>query len=148
MGTVESWLPVIWNSGLETDKGQPHAPAMYSQVHNLRNRPNWRMCRPKRQSGYFLRQMPIASDRHLNKIYITWCLNTVQVYKTHQQNISRILRAHNTVTYVMPTLCFLCFCFISWRGFLGGRRLGSAEMSGSGVCSVSSGDCNWSAKSK
>jgi len=71
------------------------------------------MCRPKRQSGYFRRQICIDSDRHLNKIYITWRLNTVQVYKTHDQHISRILKAHYTVTYVMPNFVFPLFCVSS-----------------------------------
>jgi len=54
--------------------------------------------------------MHIASDRHLNEISITWRLNTVQVYKTHNHNLSHILKAHYTVTYVvtnfmLPMLC-------------------------------------------
>jgi hypothetical protein len=43
---------------------------------------------------------------HLKKTFITWRLNTAQGYKTRDQNISHILKAHYTVTYVMPTFMF------------------------------------------
>jgi hypothetical protein len=50
--------------------------------------------------------MPIASDRHLNKIYITWRLNTLHVYKTNDQNINNKLKADYTVTYVTSNFAF------------------------------------------
>jgi hypothetical protein len=34
----------------------------------------------------------------------------VEVYKTHDKNISRILKAHYTLTYVMPNFVFPLFC--------------------------------------
>jgi len=60
--------------------------------------------------------MPIASDRHLNKCYITSSLNTVKVYKTHDQYITRTLQAHYIVTYVMPNFVFPLFVFhqLTW----------------------------------
>jgi len=67
---------------------------------------------PKRLSGYLKRKTPIVSENNLNKIYITWRLNTVQIYKTHGQHISRILKAHYTVTYVVSNFVFP-LCFIS-----------------------------------
>ena len=71
------------------------------------------MCRPKRQSGYFRKQIPNPSDRHLNKMYITWCLNTVKVYKTHEQNIRRILKAHYAITYIKQNFVFSLLCVSS-----------------------------------
>ena len=86
---------------------------MFSLADSLWNPPNWRMCRPKRQSGYFRRQTHITSDWYLNKIYITWRISTVQTCKTHDQHISRILKAHYTVTYVPSNFVFPLLCVSS-----------------------------------
>ena len=68
---------------------------------------------PKRLSGYLERKTPIVSEKNMNKIYITWSLNTAQVYKTHDQHISRTLTAHYTVTYVMSNFVFPLLCVSS-----------------------------------
>jgi len=54
-----------------------------------------------------------VSDKYWNKTYIKWRLNTVQVCKTHDHNLSHILKAHHTVTYVMPDYMFPLFCVSS-----------------------------------
>jgi len=54
-----------------------------------------------------------VSEKNLNKTYITWRLNTSQVYKTHNHNISHILKAHYTVTFVMPNFVFPLLCVSS-----------------------------------
>jgi len=40
----------------------------------------------------------------------------VHVYKTHNHNVSHILKAHYTVTYVMPNFVFPLFLFhqLTW----------------------------------
>ena len=71
------------------------------------------VCWSKRLSGYLERKTRIISEKNLNKIYIIWSLNTAHVYKTSDRNLSPILKAHYTVTYVMPNFVFPFLCVSS-----------------------------------
>jgi len=57
--------------------------------------------------------MSIFSDKNLNKIHTIWSLNTVQVYKIHDRNLSCILKQYDTVTYVKPNFVFPLLCVTS-----------------------------------
>jgi len=70
------------------------------------------VCRPKGLSGY-LERITLCFWQEFENNYIKRSLNTAQVYKTHNHNLSHILKAHYTVTYVMTNAVFPLLCVSS-----------------------------------
>jgi len=71
------------------------------------------MCVGPKTVWIFRGKNAFVSDKNLNKIYITWRLNTAQVHKTRNHNLSHILKAHHTVKYVTTNFVFLLPCVSS-----------------------------------
>ena len=113
MEIIGARLQVFLYSALDTDKRSASAPARFSQVNIFPGNQQIVDWLAQRESGYFGRKPPIVSNNNLNKCYITSSLNTVQVYKTHRQNLNNITKEFYTVTYVIPNFVFPLLCVSS-----------------------------------